>query len=90
MATASPQSTSQSTVEEGVAEIWRSILDPPAGEPSTTFFELGGQSISAMRLVAAIEEDLGISIDLDDLLEDPDLPALVELVLARGREVPQA
>lgn len=69
-------------VEKRVEEIWRDILNMPAGGEGLTFFDLQGQSISAVRIVARIEDELGIVVDVGLLFEDPDLTAFTDAVLA--------
>lgn len=66
-----------------VETIWTEVLDAPADSGSTTFFELGGQSISAVRITARIEDEIGVRIDMGDLFEDPDLATFQQQVLAK-------
>lgn len=66
-----------------VAAIWTDVLGEGSDRPGATFFELNGQSISAVRIVAAIEDELGVTVDLGDLFEDPDLETLTRDILAR-------
>ena len=68
-----PVSPALSSVEERVEEIWKDILGMPEGRRDATFFELQGQSISAVRIAARIEDELGITIDVGTLFSDPDL-----------------
>ncbi|MDU0292794.1 phosphopantetheine-binding protein [Saccharothrix longispora] len=71
--------------EEHVAQIWKEVLGAPDAPPEATFFELGGQSISAVRIAARIEEEIGVSVDIGDLFEDPDLTTFIRDVLAKAR-----
>ncbi|MFC5827103.1 phosphopantetheine-binding protein [Nonomuraea insulae] len=67
-----------SLIEEKVGEIWRYVLDVPADMADATFFDLEGESISAIRIVSRIEDELGIAIEVGDIFEeDPNLGALV-------------
>lgn len=67
---------------ERVAGIWRDVLGVDAGDRvDATFFELQGQSISAVRIAARIEDELGVEIDVAVLFEDPDLAGFVAAVL---------
>ncbi|WP_196441344.1 phosphopantetheine-binding protein [Planomonospora sp. ID67723] len=73
-------------VEEKVGEIWRHVLDVPADMKDATFFDLEGESISAIRLVSRIEEELGVSIEVGELFEeDPNLEALIQKVVAEAK-----
>ena len=75
------RSLDPATVERKVEQIWRDVLGVRDGQPNATFFDLQGQSISAVRIAARIEDELGVAIDLADLFEDPDLQTFVRQVL---------
>ncbi|MEZ0077317.1 acyl carrier protein [Planotetraspora sp. GP83] len=80
-----PTEHSFSAIEEKVTEIWKHVLDVPNGMEDATFFDLEGESISAVRLVSRIEEQLGISVDVGDIFEeDPNLEALIRRVAAKA------
>ena len=79
-----PDGLSPSTVERRVEEIWRDVLGMPEGRADATFFELQGQSISAVRIVTRIEDELGIGVDVGSLFEDPDLTAFTRSVMAKS------
>lgn len=81
MTTSHSPGLSLSAIENGVEEIWRDVLGIPEGRSDATFFELQGQSISAVRIVARIEDELGVAVDVGILFEDPDLPTFVRAVV---------
>lgn len=68
------------SVEETATRIWTEILRPAAGHEEHTFFALGGQSVSAMRIVARVESELGAELDIRVLFEDPDPAAFRQAV----------
>lgn len=72
----------QVALAEAVTEIWNDVLDVRTGHAGATFFELQGQSISAVRIVARISDELGIDVDMGSLFEDPDVDTFVREVLA--------
>ncbi|MCI0383188.1 acyl carrier protein [Streptomyces sp. CNQ085] len=74
------------TVTAKLERIWAETLGVLPGDlKDTTFFEAGGESISATRLVSRIEDELGVQIEVGDIFEeDPDLDALGRLVTAGG------
>ena len=76
----SPSNAGAASVAEQVAAIWKDVL--AEGEPGASFFELGGDSIAAVRLVGLIEDELGVEIEVGDIFEDDptlaDLTATVE------------
>ncbi|MFM9372912.1 phosphopantetheine-binding protein [Streptomyces sp. Da 82-17] len=73
-------------VEQSVRSIWQEVLSAPDGPSDATFFELQGQSISAVRIVARIADELGIEMDIGELFEDPDLETFARSVAARAKE----
>jgi peptidyl carrier protein len=75
-------SGTQETVAQTVAKIWNSVLDVPAGAEDATFFELSGQSITAVLIVNRIEEETGVVVDVAELFDDPDLGTFTETVIA--------
>ncbi|GAA2409611.1 hypothetical protein GCM10010420_42630 [Streptomyces glaucosporus] len=74
------------TVTKMLERIWTETLgELPADLRNATFFEAGGESISATRMVSRIEEELGVQIEVGDIFEeDPDLDSLHRLVTARS------
>lgn len=80
--TSNLDSPRQAELEQKVKDIWAQVLEMPPGRTQATFFELKGDSISAVRLVARVEDELGVLIDVGDIFEeDPDLPKFLNDVL---------
>ena len=77
-----PYDLSAEAVAKNVGKIWRDILEAPPERPELTFFDLQGQSISAVRIVTRIKEEIGIAVDVGVLFEDPDLATFERAVLA--------
>ncbi|GAB1511528.1 phosphopantetheine-binding protein [Actinophytocola sp. KF-1] len=70
-------------ISQKVEQIWREVLDVAEGQEDATFFELEGQSISAVRIAARVEDEIGVQVDIGDLFEDPDLATFVRDVVAK-------
>lgn len=83
MSTQQQPALTTAEIIQRVAAIWTDVLGPGSDEPGATFFELNGQSIAAVQIAAAVEEQLGITLDIGDLFEDPDLETLTRDILAR-------
>lgn len=62
-------------IERQLQQLWSSILSVDPISAHDNFFQIGGDSISAMRLVAAAR-DQGLSISVADIFEHPSLRAL--------------
>ena len=65
--------------------LWREVLELENVGLDDDFFALGGDSLSALELLAALEEELQLNLALEDLVE---MPTAREL--ARGLERPGA
>jgi acyl carrier protein len=59
-----------------VAEIWQEVLGVPVADDDD-FFALGGQSLAAMEVVAALRRRLGVTVRVRVLLEHPVLADFV-------------
>ncbi|WP_031130064.1 phosphopantetheine-binding protein [Streptomyces aureocirculatus] len=69
-----------SPVEEVLAGIFARVLDVPRVGVDDSFFDLGGNSLSAMRVVAAIRESLGSEIGVRALWEASSVAGLARVV----------
>lgn len=73
--TASTASTASPAPDaDGLAAVVAAAAGPfvPGGHlsPDTDFFDAGGTSVGAVELVAALEDELGMEIDLDEVFAD--------------------
>jgi acyl carrier protein len=60
-------------IEAKIQAVWQSILGIGKIGPYQTFFELGGDSVSMIDMVAKTSTELGMEIDPGWLFEDPSL-----------------
>ncbi|NRQ35519.1 amino acid adenylation domain-containing protein [Nonomuraea sp. NN258] len=51
----------------GLAGIWARVLEAPAPDDADDFFQRGGHSLRAMRLVSAVRAELGRAISVEDV-----------------------
>ncbi|MFF5113622.1 amino acid adenylation domain-containing protein [Streptosporangium sp. NPDC000509] len=63
-------------VEKALAELWEAQLPGSAPDRNADFFTTGGDSLSAIRLVSAIERRFGTGITIRTLLAAPTIAAL--------------
>jgi acetoacetyl-CoA synthetase len=73
----------RATAQRGdtLAEIWSDLFGMPgAPDPSANFFELGGNSLMAARLLARVKEATGRSLPVSTLLDAPTFARLAALV----------
>jgi acyl carrier protein len=73
-----PQPLAETDVDRLVRNAWMTVLDTDRAQDDDNFFALGGDSVSAMRLMEQVEAALVIEFPLRTLLTDGRLSALVE------------
>jgi len=66
-------------IEEKLVEIWESLVDHPVSIHDD-FFEIGGHSLLALRLVAKIEETFGTSIPFPAFIQNRTIEKLTALL----------
>lgn len=81
--TATPASAREATL----CELFGTVLGVPAVAPDDNFFEAGGHSLLAMRLVAAIESALGTRLPISALFDAPTPAALAARLDAVPRDL---
>jgi amino acid adenylation domain-containing protein len=68
----------QTEIEEALAGIWAEVLGVPRVGAGDNFFNLGGHSILAIRVVSRIRRDLGVELPLRRMFATPVLRPLAE------------
>ena len=77
----------ETATEKMLARLFAEILHLPVPAPAEAdFFALGGDSLSAVRLILRIEEELGRDPGLGTVFEHPVLSALAEAIDAEARD----
>lgn len=73
------------TVQERILGMWEELLAVEGINPEANFFELGGDSMTAIRLLRRLREEIHPAVKLDDVYEFPSISQLsnrVEQLLA--------
>lgn len=71
-------------VEHQLAPIWMAILNKTGISRHANFFEIGGHSLKATRLIARIYRELGVKLALNDVFLHPTLALMAKLVAQTG------
>jgi len=69
--------------------VWRRVLGLGDFDPAENFFDLGGDSLTGMRLVSEINRELGVDLSPVDLYDTPSVAALVERLAPEGDGGPE-
>ena len=72
--------TEGTTVIARVGAIWEELLGVSNLGPDDNFFDLGGHSLIAIRLMSRLQRELGVRLQLTDIFEAASLGSLSELV----------
>jgi amino acid adenylation domain-containing protein len=68
-------------LETAMAELWAEVLGVPRVGMQDDFFALGGDSLSAVRLLSAVREQFGVGFPLAALFAAPRVGPVLERVL---------
>jgi amino acid adenylation domain-containing protein len=64
-----PTSIRESSTQHRLAELWSELLPGAGADPREDFFDLGGHSVLATRLLAEVERRFGVPIAVADFLD---------------------
>jgi acyl carrier protein len=65
-----------------IVQIFRRVLDTIEVNPHSDFFELGGDSLLATRVLSAIARDFGTELSWEDFIENPSAAGLFDKIAA--------
>jgi len=77
---------SQNTLQSHLVEIWQEVLEHKPIGIRDNFFDLGGHSLLAMRMLAMVEERLGVRPALSTLFENGTIEHLAASLLKERQE----
>lgn len=76
-----PDAPPTTATEQAIAEIWRSLFGVTEVTVVDDFFELGGNSLTAVKFLARVEERFGLDVLLPETLyEDARLGSLATAI----------
>jgi acetoacetyl-CoA synthetase len=68
------------TTEAKLTSIWESVLGIAPLRPDDNFFDIGGTSLAALRLLEAIHEHMGVDLALSLLLDAPTIAQMAAVI----------
>ncbi|PWD40986.1 hypothetical protein ACN93_21840, partial [Gordonia paraffinivorans] len=78
----------ETPAEETVAKLFADLLGVERVSVVESFFDLGGNSLAAMRLVARVSDALGVQVSVRDVFDAPSVRELVVAVSGRRPALP--
>lgn len=78
----------QGALEQQMARLWSELLNIPEPGRHANFFEIGGHSLAALRLIARAEGELGRAIPVSALFECQTLAAFCARIAAGDDNAP--
>ena len=75
----------RNALEFRLIKLWSEILEIPEIQLQDNFFEIGGSSLLAFRLIAEIENSFGKKLPLSALLQAPTIEKLAKLINQEGQ-----
>ncbi|SET05013.1 acyl carrier protein [[Clostridium] polysaccharolyticum] len=67
-------------IESGLYEIWKNILGKDNFTIEQDFYDIGGVSLQAFKMLAEIKKTYGVQIELMYILEDISIQSLAKLI----------
>ena len=80
-----PEDLPQGQHEQQLVDIWQSVLQIENISRHANFFELGGNSIVALRLVSEIRDVTGCQLELRSIYENSTLLKMAKLLTSEGQ-----
>lgn len=70
-----------------VRQVWTDVLGYDELLPEADFFELGGNSLNAMQIIAKIHRALNVRIPLEEFLNHPTLEGMAKFILTMDKNI---
>ncbi len=75
-----PSTTTATTTDATIRDVFRRVLETEDVTGDTDFFEAGGDSLLATRVLSAIARELDVELTFDDFVIAPSPAALAAVV----------
>jgi len=79
-----PLTLPRNSIETAIAGIWGEVLGHETVDVHDHFYDLGGESLQALRIMAKIRRSFGVDVDLQSLI---DAPTVAEMALQVTRQM---
>lgn len=82
--TTAKTSESLTPLQESLTKLWRELLEDETLTVDDDFFENGGHSLRAVRLMATLKKDLGVHLPLSALISCPTPRSMAEIIESKN------
>jgi acyl carrier protein len=82
----SAQTLAPSSDRDVLLQLWRHVLQRDDIGPASDFFELGGTSLQAVRLIAEVEVTFGIALRISVLADEPTMATMLREIDGARRQ----
>ena len=72
--------------EQRLADVWQQLLERERIGTRESFFELGGQSLKAIKLIALVQQEFGVRLEVNDVFNHPTIAELALLLHSEDHE----
>jgi acyl transferase domain-containing protein/thioesterase domain-containing protein/acyl carrier protein len=87
---AEPAAPAGSGLDERLAHMWQELLGVAHVAPDDDFFDLGGHSLMAIRLMTRVKREFGVRFELSTIFEASTVAALAALVREQRPDIDAA
>ncbi|MCX3292477.1 SDR family NAD(P)-dependent oxidoreductase [Streptomyces sp. NEAU-H22] len=74
----------ETDLERRIASLWSDSLNRPEIGREDSFFDLGGNSIRATRLLALVDDTFAVRVATQELYENPTVAGMAEILVRQG------
>ncbi|MBC8756868.1 amino acid adenylation domain-containing protein [Kordia sp. YSTF-M3] len=76
--------TPKNQIEKGVTEIWEKLLGVEKIGINDDFFDLGGHSLTATKMIALIEREFDFQLPISILFEHPSIKKIADVIRSKN------
>lgn len=74
-------------MQKSVHKIWSGVLNSNIPSIDDNFFDIGGHSLKAIQLVSSIQKNIGLTIDIHEIFENPTIRELSNMLQFKKEKV---